>query len=115
MNTGSRSIFLSSTIWRNESSRLAREDVAGKTQGTVHVEISEHDLFDGVQHLGRLIWSSSDKASGRRVNPAKGKSLLILEAGVFESLIFPYSKGLREDWESYELCVPPRTKGKINS
>lgn len=39
------------------------------------MEISERDLFDGVQHLGRLIWSSNDNATGRRVNPAKGKIL----------------------------------------
>lgn len=67
MNTGSRptSVFISSAMWRNGDSRLATGEVAGKTQGTDHVEASEHELFDVAHHLGRLIWSSDDKATGR--------------------------------------------------
>ena len=78
MNTSSSStssIFLSSAMWKNGGSRPAGEEITGKTQGTFPMEISEQDLFDGVQHLGRLIWSSNDNATGRRVNPAKGKIL----------------------------------------
>lgn len=52
-------------MWRNGDSRLATGEVAGKTQGTDHVEASEHELFDVAHHLGRLIWSSDDKATGR--------------------------------------------------
>lgn len=84
-------------MWRKWGSRLASEEVAGKTQGTINVGFSQQEFFGSVPHLGRLLWSSDVKASGRSRNPANGKFLGIQAAGIYESLIFPYGKGLRKD------------------
>lgn len=74
------------------------------------MEISEQDLFDGVQHLGRVIWISNDNATWRRVNPAKRKILRFSSTWHLWKLILPYNKGLRKDLETYELYVLPKTK-----